>query len=374
METDGRPWDCCPRHFLRETLARLEEELGATLVASFEHEFQLKAASGLPGLGDHRLPGSIPATPAPPGIAAARPHSPLPFSLEAIRVAEPFASDVMAALVEAGVQPERFFAEYAGNQFEIPVAVAKGLPGADRSVVFKEVVREIARRHALRASFSPMRDLDDAGNGVHIHFNLLDDQGDPMLYDARRPALLSELGGSFAAGILRHARALTAITAPSPVSAARLRPHRWSAGAICLGRQNREALLRIGPLVELGGGEPARQFHLEYRGADAAANPYLALGALILAGLSGVRDELPGPPPLDRDPAELDAEETERYRVGELPASLEDALQALEEDDVARTWMNPLLHEAYMSVKRAEVAAVSEWEPAERCRRYAEIY
>jgi glutamine synthetase len=346
VETDGQPWVCCPRHFLRETLAMLEDELGASLLASFEHEFHLGSA----------------------------PHTPLPFSLEAIRLAEPFAGEVMAALLEAGVQPERFFAEYAANQFEIPVDVAEGLACADRSIVFREVVREIARRNRLRASFSPMLDLDDAGNGVHIHFNLLDGQGASLLYDAGRPDGLSELGGSFAAGILRHARALSAFTAPSPVSAARLRPHRWSAGAVCLGRQNREALLRIAPLVELGGGDPAGQFHLEYRGADAAANPYLALAALLLAGLDGVRAGLPGPAPLDRDPAELDAEEQVRYRVGELPASLEASLEALEEDDIARAWMNPLLHEAYLSVKRAEIAAVSDWEPAERCRRYAEIY
>jgi glutamine synthetase len=374
VEMDGRPWACCPRHFLRETLATLEDELGARLQSSFEHEFQLTAAPGRPPLAHHHPPaGAIPTAPAG-GTAVAGPHSPPPFSLEAIRMAEPFAGDVMAALVEAGVQPERFFAEYAANQFEIPVDVADGLDSADRSVVFTEVVREIARRHGLRASFSPMLDLDDAGNGVHIHFSLLDRQGSSLLYDASRPAYLSEVGGSFAAGILRHARALNALTAPSPVSAARLRPHRWSAGAVCLGRQNREALLRIVPLVELGGGDPARQFHLEYRGADGAANPHLALAALLLAGLAGVHAELPCPPVLDRDPAELGAEEEELYRVGSLPGSLEDALRALEEDDTARSWMNPLLHEAYLSVKRAEVEAVSEWEPAERCRRYAEIY
>jgi len=374
VETDGRPWACCPRHFLREALMRLDDELGARVVASFEHEFQLRAAPGRPALAHHHTPAGAPAPPAPPGPPLAGPHSPLPFSLEAIRVAEPFAGNVMAALVEAGVQPERFFAEYAANQFEIPVDVTDGLASADRSVVFREVVREIARRQGLRASFSPMLDLDDAGNGVHIHFNLRDGQGASLLYDAAGPACLSELGGRFAAGILRHARALNAFTAPSPVSAARLQPHRWSAGAVCLGRQNREALLRIAPLVELGGGDPAAQFHLEYRGADAAANPYLALAALLLAGLAGVRAELPRPPLLERDPAELDAEEVELYRVGALPASLEAALGALEEDEIARAWMNPLLHEAYLSVKRAEVAAVSEWEPAERCRRYAEIY
>ena len=83
---------------------------------------------------------------------------------------------------------------------------------------------------------------------------------------------------------------------------------------MCLAQRNREALLRIPPLVELADAEPAAQLHLEYRGADATANPYLALGAIVRAGLEGVRAQLPAPPILDRDPAELDAEDAERYR------------------------------------------------------------
>ena len=345
-ETDGRPWECCPRRFLRDTLKELEAELDIGVVASFEHEFQLVLDS-------------------PPA---------LPFSLEAQRRAEPFATDVMGALAEAGVQPERFFPEYAAHQFEIPVAPAEGLASADRSVVFREVVREIARRGAMRASFAPLLDPAEAGNGVHIHLNLIDAAGRSILYDGSRPASLSELGERFAAGILQHARALSALTAPSPVSAARLQPHRWSAGAVCLAQRNREALLRIPPLVPLAGADPASQLHLEYRGADATANPYLALGALIRAGLDGLRAGLPAPPILDRDPAELDAAEAERFGVGALPSSLGESLQALAEDDVARAWMGPLLYDAYLSVKRAELAATAELELEEICGRYAAIY
>src|SRR5262249_30218092 len=144
------------------------------------------------------------------------------------------------------------------------------------------------------------------GNGVHIHLSLLDVDGRALLYDPQRPAQLSELGGRFAAGILRHARALTALTAPSPVSAARLVPHRLSVGGVCLAERNREALLRIPPVVTLGGVEPASQLRLEYRAADAAANPYLALGALVRAGLEGLRQELQPPPVLRDDPSHLD--------------------------------------------------------------------
>jgi glutamine synthetase len=346
VETDGRAWECCPRTVLRRTLGELDAQLGARVHASFEQEFQL--------VQDW-----------PPA---------LPFSLEAQRRAEPFATKLMTALADAGAQPERFFPEYAPHQFEVPVAAAEGIACADRGVVVREVVREVARRGGLQASFAPLLDPAQAGNGVHVHLNLLDAAGRSMLYDGGRPAGLSQLGERFAAGVLDHAGALTALTAPSPVSAARLQPHRWSAGAACLAQRNREALLRIPPLVSLGEGDPARQLHLEYRAADATANPYLALAAILQAGLDGVRRELPSPPILDRDPAQLDPTEAERYGVGAMPASLAESLQALAQDELLRPWMGSLLYDAYMSVKQSELAAAADLHLDELCARYAAIY
>ncbi len=346
VQTDGAPWECCPRHFLRETLAELQTELGVHLVASFEHEFQLLSEA-----------------PPAPG-----------FSLEELRRAEPFVGDVMRALAAAGVRPERIFAEFAAHQFEIPTRPAEGIAAADRAIVFREVVREVARRRGAPATFAPLLNPEEAGNGVHIHLSLFDSSGHAAFYDPERPACLSELGAQFAAGILLHAGALSALTAPSPVSATRLTPHHWSAGAVCLGQRNREALLRIPPLVSLGGGDPADQLRLEYRGADATANPYLALGAILRAGLDGVRAELPAPPILDRDPAGLDATEAIRYRVGSLPSSLEESLQALAEDTTARAWLPPLLYEAYVAVKRFEVAATVDMDIDAVCERYASVY
>ncbi|HWX74293.1 MAG TPA: glutamine synthetase family protein, partial [Solirubrobacteraceae bacterium] len=346
VETDGRPWACCPRRFLREATDQLREEFGLRLWCSFEHEFQL-------------LRDEAPA---------------LAFSLEAQRRAEPFAGGVMAALTEAGVEPERFFAEFAPHQYEVPVASAEGLAGADRGVVLREVVRDIARQHGVRATFVPLLDPAGPGNGVHIHVKLLDAAGAPALYDAAAPAHMSALGMSFAAGILAHAQALSALTAPSPVSGARLRPHHWSAGAVCLGEQNREALLRIPPLVELGNAQPADQLRLEYRGADAAANPYLALGAILRAGLEGMRAGLPAPALLRGDPGQLDERERQRFGVGALPASLGDALGALAQDETVRGWMDPLLYDAYVGIKHAELEASEGLELGETCRRYAAIY
>ncbi len=395
VETDGTPWECCPRRFLRDALAELERELGARVIASFEHEFQLLGGEwGAAAFSGE--PTVAPSSPKPSTAPFATEPPAAPFSLDALRRAEPFAAEAIGALVQAGAQPERIFAEFAPHQFEIPVGATDGVGAADRSVVLKEVVREVARRRGMRATFTPLLHPEEPGNGVHIHFNLLDAGGTPLLYDEARPGCLSELGGRFAAGILRHAGALSALCAPSPVSAARLTPHRWSAGAVCVGERNRETLLRIPPLVALGAARAANtypspspspsspslnpapdlapQLHLEYRGADAAANPYLALGAIVRAGLDGVRADLAPPPILDRDPAHLDAAEAERFGVGALPASLDDALQALADDDIARGWLGATLYEAYVGIKQSELDAVAELDLGEVCRRYAAIY
>jgi glutamine synthetase len=240
--------------------------------------------------------------------------------------------------------------------------------------MFREAVHEIAARAELRSTFVPLLDPAEAGNGVHIHVSLRDDAGTPLLYDDSRPGGLSELAGSFAAGILAHAAALTALTAPSPVSAARLRPHHWSAGTVALGVQNRETMLRIPPVVPLDDTPPAEQLRLEFRACDAAANPYLALVAVLSAGMDGVRAGMPAPPVLDRDPATLDAEDVERFGVGRLPEDLGASLRALEEDHTALGWLPPLLRDGYLAVKRSELAATAGEELPDTCRRYAAIY
>jgi len=114
VETDGEPWVCCPRRYLREALETLQGELGARALVSFEHEFQLLG-------GAHEAPG-------------------LPFSLEAQRRVHPLPSLVMGALHDAGLEPDRFFAEFASHQFEVPTAATEGIRSADRSVLFKEIV------------------------------------------------------------------------------------------------------------------------------------------------------------------------------------------------------------------------------------------
>src|SRR5690606_19084505 len=134
---------------------------------------------------------------------------------------------------------------------------------------------------------------DRVGNGVHIHLSLRDAEGKPVTWDPGAPDRLSDPAARFVAGILAHARALCAVTAAGVPSYLRLVPHRWSAAWTNLGAQDREACVRICPLFDTPGADPARQFNFEYRAADAIANPYLQLGVLIRAGLEGLRRDLP---------------------------------------------------------------------------------
>lgn len=345
--TDGSPWDSCPRTLLKDALAQLERETGLVLISSFEQEFLLEAPGFEPGPG---------------------------FSFAAQRAVEPFGPMVFAALRQAGVEPEIFLPEYGVGQFEVPLAPAAGLAAADRAATMKEVVREVARVLGYRASFAPMADPGGVGNGVHVHMSLVDGEGGPVFHDPGRPGSLSTTGARFAAGILEHLPALCAITAPSVASYLRLGPHHWSAGFGYLGERDREATIRIPPTASAPGTDPARQFNLEFRAADAAACPHLALAVLVLAGLRGIREELPGPSLVGDDPSGLDEEARRRLGVRPLPASLGEALEALEGDEVVRSWLSRDLFDCYVGVKRAEISLLEDADPEEICGRYLRVY
>lgn len=344
---DGTPWECDPRTFARRALEDLRQRHGLELVASFEHEFMVDGLAPTP-----------------------------PFSFARHRALEPFGSELVELLERAGLEPETWLPEYGDNQFEITLAPSVGLVAADRAVLIKDLVRDLARRHSRRVTFAPLTDPDGSGNGVHVHLSLRDAAtGLPVLFDDTQPGRLSLTGRRFAAGILHHARALTAITAPSPTSFLRLTPHRWSASGIFLAERNREALLRICPTSTVGGGHPAQQLNLEFRAADATANPYLTLGALVRAGIHGL-DQLPP----DATPEALpvvwpeEATEADLAGVAPLPADLEEALVALEKDDVVAGWFARDLLDTHLAVKRAELAAVADLDLVERCAKVASVY
>jgi glutamine synthetase len=212
------------------------------------------------------------------------------------------------------------------------------------------------------------------GNGVHIHMSLQDQNDRPVTYDGSRKHGLGDAAGQFIAGILRYMPALCAVTAPSLVSYLRLTPHRWSAAYNNVGYRDREAGVRIAPVFETPGAKLAEQYNFEYRAADAAANPYLALAVLVHAGLEGIRQRLPAPEATEFDPSIASTEELRRRNIVRLPQSLSDALQIMEDDATVRSWFPASLFDVYLRSKRWEIDFLGKLPLDEQCRRYVEVY
>ena len=232
----------------------------------------------------------------------------------------------------------------------------------------------MARRHGLEASFTPKPSPDAVGSGCHVHFSFRDADGLNVAHDPDGPLGLSEVAARFCAGILAHVDALVAVTAPTPVSYYRLGPHHWSCGFRAIGVQNREAALRVCPGIASDPERRRRSFNIEYRPIDAAASPYLALGMLVRAGLDGIRRGLPLPEPVGKDPSELTPEEARAAGVTPLPTSLGAALDALEADEAARSWMSPNLLATFVGIKRWEARYAEMVSADELFRRYRETY
>lgn len=340
VELDGRPWNACPRTVLQRTCEELHSQTGLRLVVSFEHEFSLLGA--------------------PPT------H---PFSLSRLLSAEPFGSNLVQALRVNGMDPETWLPEYGDGQFEITIAPASAVQAADRAIALRELVREVSRQDGYDVTFTPIVHPSSVGNGVHIHFTLVDSEGRSMMPSGEGSTTLSETARKFSAGVIRHAQGLTALTAASRISYLRLTPHRWSASGAFLADRNREALLRICPTHTLGGGDPGKQLHLEFRAADATANPWLALAGIIRAGMEGIIQDV--------DPAQVwpeSVQESELTEVPPLPSSLESALESLERDSVLSSWLGQPLLGTYLGVKRAELAELSALDDIDACERLSHVY
>jgi glutamine synthetase len=173
---------------------------------------------------------------------------------------------------------------------------------------------------------------------------------------------------------MRHMSSLAAVSAPTPASYLRLGPSHWSCGYAAFGVQNREAALRVCPSPDRDPETAAAATNLELRTPDGTCNPYLAVGALALAGLEGIRAGLPLPAMIDRDPHALSAAERAELNVRSLPLSLSAALDALESDPVAKLWMPRPLHDTFLKLKRMEVTRFACAEPKAIAQAYCGIY
>lgn len=326
---DGRePWNIDPRSTLESYLESLTAS-GFEPSVAFESEFHLV---------EETEEGMRPADEG--GVYAA----------DAMQATHPFVREVTAALEQQGIDFVRYYSEHAPGKHEIVTEHERGIPAVDEYLLTTETIRHIARRHDRRATFLPVP-FDGATNGCHVHLSLW--HGDENRFhdptaDSRYS--LSDEARHFVGGLLEHAHALTALTAPTVNSYSRLRPGQEASAYVCWGLDHREAMIRIPSPTPSDGAGTTR---IEFRPADNTANPYLCLLGILAAGMDGIERELDPGPPLRRDPADRIQDADSKAVVERLPQSLDDALQALVDDDELSTALGPELLETYVAVKRA---------------------
>ncbi len=346
-ETDGSTWECCTRSILRAALERLEAVANLTLYGAFEHEFHLVANGS------------------PPGNA---------YTTSGFRLQREFAEVLVAAIKQAGLQPDTFMKEYGIDQYEVTIGPVSGLAIADQATILRELVCICAERLQLNPSFTPLRDPADVGNGVHIHMSLCDNDGNTVTYDPKSRYGLSQIAGQFVAGILKYLDSIAALTAPSVISCNRLMPHRWSAAFNNLGFRDREAAVRICPVNSLSDIAEMDQFNFEFRAADAAASPYLALAAIVHAGTQGIEEELDFPTVTEEDLCLLSESTLRERNITRLPQTLEAALASFGGNETVTGWFPPAFTEIYVKHKQGEMAYLSKMTEKEIYAAYGSAY
>jgi glutamine synthetase len=345
VRPDGSPWDACPRTFLKQAIADLAGE-GYGLRTAFEPEFtigQRESSPAGPSIPDRLIPLD----------------DSLCYSATGFHLAHDFTMELAAAMEAQGLVVEHYYPELGHGQQEMSIRPADALRAADNHVLYRETVRGVAFRRGLWASLAPKPIPDQAGNGTHLHASLTDLLPDGMpggrnvFADPADRYGLSQVGYHFIGGLLAHLPALIALTCASVNSYRRLAPQTWASAYTCYGMDNREAAIRIcSPLL----GDPGSSVNLELKPSDSSANPYLALGAFIHAGLDGIRGKLDPGEPVNVDPATLTDAERAANGVHRLPASLAAALDALAADEMLMDVLGPLRATAYLAVKGSEAA------------------
>jgi glutamine synthetase len=231
-----------------------------------------------------------------------------------------------------------------------------------------EAIRGVAHRMGLETTMAPKPYLEGAGNGHHLHLSLY--EGDvPLLFDGS--GALSGPGSGFVAGILQHMPAVMAFTAPSPNSYQRLAPGMWASAYAAYGLDNREAAVRLASPVA---GRESATANVEFKPVDVTSNPYLALAAVLAAGLDGIERGLDPGEPTMVDPATLSDGERASRGILPLPASPEEALDALEEDRVLIEALGEPLVRTHVAVARAQANVARELPPEEVAGTAAMLY
>ncbi|HEX9063768.1 MAG TPA: glutamine synthetase family protein [Streptosporangiaceae bacterium] len=270
-----------------------------------------------------------------------------------------YCREVVDAIEQQGITVEQFHPEYAAGQLEISIAPNDPVGAADDSVLVRQTIKAVSQRHGLLTSFAPSVVAGGVGNGGHVHLSLWRD-GTNVLAGGTGPYGLTGEGEAFAAGVLDALPALVAVGSPSVASYLRLVPSHWAGAFQVWGKENREAALR---LVTGSDGEQEVRSNIEVKCFDLSANPYLAIGSVLAAGLAGVASGGALPAEVSGDPIGLPEAELAERGIRRLPQSLSEAADQLEASDVLREAMGDPMFEAFLAVRRAEIALFADASP-----------
>ncbi|OQX10640.1 MAG: type I glutamate--ammonia ligase [Desulfobulbaceae bacterium A2] len=345
---DDSPFAGCPRLALKRALARAREQ-GFTMKVGTECEFFLFELDedGRPSTRTQDTAGYFSVDPEDHGIDCRR--------------------EIIETLESMDFEIEASHHEVAEGQHEINFKYADALVAADNTVTFKWVVRSIASRYGLHATFMPKPVFGINGSGMHTNQSLFRLDGTNAFFDEDDPLQLSPIAYHYIAGIMRHAPGFAAVTNPLVNSYKRLVPGYEAPVYVAWSASNRSALIRIPAARGLA-------TRTEVRCPDPTCNPYLALAMMLDAGLDGVRHQQPAPPPVDRDIFKMTAAEKEEAGIVSLPASLREALDLFQVNPLARESLGEHIFDRYIEAKSREWdqyrLAVTDWELREYLANY----
>jgi glutamine synthetase len=269
--------------------------------------------------------------------------------------------DMVNTLEQLGIEVETSHHEVAVGQHEIDFKYGDALTSADSCVTFKYALKAVAQKYDLYCTFMPKPIFGVNGSGMHTHMSLFKD-GETAMYDAGDSYGLSKTAKHFIAGILHHARAMSAVLSPTVNSYKRLVPGYEAPVYISWARNNRSALVRV-PRINP---KAIKATRVELRCPDPACNPYLAFAVMLACGLDGVRRELAPPEPVEENLYDMGSEERANRNIPSLPASLGEALEALKGDGVIREALGNHVFERFIDAKTQEWdeyrTQVSQWE------------
>jgi glutamine synthetase len=280
------------------------------------------------------------------------------FDLAPTDLGENCRRDIVLELEEMGFEIEASHHEVAPGQHEIDFKYADALTACDQIQTFKLVVKTIARKHGLHATFMPKPLYGVNGSGMHMNLSLFKN-GENAFYEPGSDLDMSDTSRQFIAGILKHAPAFTAVTNPTVNSYKRLVPGYEAPCYVAWSARNRSPLIRIPASRGLS-------TRVEVRSVDPAANPYLAMAVLLKAGLDGIKNKLTPPAPVDRNIYVMSKEERIEEGIIDLPATLDQALDQLKANEVIVSGLGDHIMEHFVEAKEIEWdmfrTVVHQWE------------